>query len=207
MFFTLDCLHGTISFHHSDMFFFQLNIFYFERIFDLLKLGRKASSQGGLSGWLKNGTVLVCFHFSTFWNQCWQKSEYWRVCGKARGTRFEQNTCFYYIVYNNALFHTKKSTWVHCWAWCPVRCCQPKPGALLGIMPSNRLHSACNPHALLGMMPSNVQVLPGTDTLLGMMPSNVPFLGCKSALCWAWCPGTLPAMRKLCQESLRCHRT
>ena len=66
MFFTLDCLHGTISFHHSDMFFFQLNIFYFERIFDLLKLGRKASSQGGLSGWLKNGTVLVCFIFPRF---------------------------------------------------------------------------------------------------------------------------------------------
>ena len=59
MFFTLDCLHGTISFHHSDMFFFQRNIFYFERIFDLLKLGRQASSQGGLSGWLKNETVCL----------------------------------------------------------------------------------------------------------------------------------------------------
>ena len=101
----------------------------------------------------------------------------------------------------------EENTWVHCWAWCPVTCCQPKPGALLGIMPSNRLHSACNPHALLGMMPSNVRVLPGTDTLLGMMPSNVPFLGCKSALCWAWCPATSPAMRKLCQERLWCHRT
>ena len=46
---------------------------------------------------------------------------------------------------------------------------------MLGIMPKNKLHSACNPNALLGMMPRNVQVLPGTNTLLGKMPRNVSF--------------------------------
>ena len=182
-----DSFHSIISFSQNRLIFWHC----------------KFLPRGTSSKVLKNEKVsktLVHFHLSAFGHQCWQKSESWRVRGKARGTRFYRMGCQNHRFWNNVtLYITRKNTWVHCWAWCPVTCCKPKPGALLGIMPSNRLHSACNPHALLGMMPSNVQVLPGTDTLLGMMPSNVPFLGCKSALCWAWCPATSPAMRKLCK--------
>ena len=69
--------------------------------------------RGTSSKVLKNEKVsktLVHFHLSAFGHQCWQKSESWRVRGKARGTRFYRMGCQNQRIWYVMIFFLEKKT-------------------------------------------------------------------------------------------------